>query len=1052
MNSTLTIQLPLSVLQPVGTKLVNDKLAALGGAATIGASSQPRLFPDGISYLQDFGNSIIFYNPAYGAISIDKAIYGKWSSPAVTSVKTASGDLLRDYLGFPVSDSFKTAETGGSAAYFERGMIAIRGNGQAFVISGPIYEKYRRLGDISSTGTQPVVGLPISDEEALANNGRCVHFESGDIYWSAATDAREIHGAIRERWLVLGGATSVLGLPISDECGVMNGNAELGRFNRFANGGCIYWTAGTGAWDVYGAIYSEWSAKGGPLGPLGFPISGETSTPSLPNLPFLGNVPQGRFNDFQRGVIVWYPSGDYAGAHTVQGLQLYAQRYECNEDFNVQINIEATPANPPNINHGRMPSGGNYDAGGKDLSGTILLTVPLVQSNTQVSIWMLCIHEKTIGKDDEEGTVTANYNILNLWGLQESNHAHQNGAFTATFEMQPDPLPPVSLDPDQFRTQLFWPFQNIDVDQLSWRSYSDTFADVAETDKHIDLNPFSFKLHLFEIAFYNIVYQSLGQPGLCFGFSLESIYARENRSLFIEPIYTQNSYHKDGMLRDATGAQLLNASTQTVSPQDAEVVNEASIKHGYQVGASFIEWFLGKWVTGGLHQPIDGFYASRDSFNSNDWPVISISSSSDLSSDGHVIVPYKWSPPQGGNLTIWVGNINDPASGSSDAGNNDPGNTVTITPTDDSYSFDMHPSQGVAGVWFGSPNTGGRFLPIPYSKLNSQPVTPGDAIFALIVGGVLIICGGDAKTSQITDEHGNTFYSAGSTPANSNNINGDPKTKIPQMALIPIHDGGLDSKIVEQQQKLPPDFEVPGRYPVRPVARNAKRPEIYYLHREEMMTMEAKSPLEAAAKTAPPSAVTETLVRREPLAEARFQQPSTLTFAVEGQTDGSYDWAILTPRMSASISAQCAAGASDTIRIDAVNGSDQGVTFSLPAGAAAKTVHVAVGGYSGNAADRRWYELLNLNLSPGQTISAQVNNRGGELLLQNSGPALTCELRVHYGMDTAGAAVRPSVVLDANMAFHIAPQEWSAVSITKTPVQMTVFDPATGSQTRKSQL
>jgi len=1072
--------LPLSILQPIGNKLVTQKAAQSGVVAAIATSSQPRTFSDGVSTLQEFADSASFYHPAYGAISIDREIYNKWNS--ITASKTADGHNVRDYLGFPVLDSFATIESGGTAAYFERGMIVVRENRQAYVLSGPIYEHYRRLGNVADPGARPVVGLPISDEEAVANGGRCTHFDSGDIYWSAATDAREIHGAIRDRWLALGGAGSVLGLPTSDECGVQNGNSEVGRFNRFANGGFIYWTAETGAWDVYGAIYNEWSSRGGPLGPLGFPVSGETDTPALPPLPFLGNLPKGRFNDFQRGVIVWYPSGDYAGAHTVQGLQLHAERYECNDDFNVQINIEATPANPPNVNHGRMPSGGNYNAGGVDVSSSYLLTVPVVQGNTQVSIWMLCIHEKTIGADDEEGTVTANYNIWNLWGLLENNHAHQNGAFTATFAMQPFPLPPVSLDPGQFRSQLFWPFQNVDIDQLSWRTYSDTFADVAETDKHIDINPFSFKMHLFEITFYQLVYQSLAQPGTCFGFCLESIYARENRSLFIEPIFTQNSYHKDGNLRDSNGDDLITVTEQTFpSQQDAEVVNEASIKHGYQMGASLISWFLGAWASGNLHQPIDAFYSSRSSFAANDWPIISVSSGSDLSQSAHVLVPYQWSPPQGGDLTISVANINDPASGSTDAANTDVTNYVTINPTDDSYSFDMHPDKGVAGVWFGSPNTGGRFVPIPYSKLNSQPVTPGDAIFGLILGGVLIICAGDAQATQITDEHGRTFFTEPTkvtrvtgteaklqsglsikpvdeavlshvpalsvvTPVPTKRINVDPATRIQGMVLLPLHHSTQPRSAQTAQLRS-------GGQAVHDSVRLAtKSPEVYYLERSQVVSMNAKSPL-IREQASVSSSVSDRFTTRAPLPEQVLVQKTSLTFSVAARTDGSYDWAILTPRMSVSVSAPCSMGVADTIRIDSVNASDQAVTLGLAADGAARTVNIAVGGFSGgDSASRKWYELLNLNLVPGQTISAQVNNRGGELLLQNTGPATAFELRIHYGMDPATVAVRNSVSLDANLIFHIAPQEWSIAAIVKTPVQMTVFDAATGAQIRQSQL
>ncbi|MEO6924523.1 MAG: hypothetical protein ABI142_11915, partial [Bryocella sp.] len=140
------LSLPLSVLQPVGTKLVSEKAAKLGAVTVI--ASQPRTFRDGVSTLQEFADSAIFYHPAYGAVSIDNAIYRKWSSPSLTSSRAAGGHLLRDYLGFPIADSFKTAEAGGTAAYFERGMIVVRGNRQAHVLSGPIYEHYRRLGDI----------------------------------------------------------------------------------------------------------------------------------------------------------------------------------------------------------------------------------------------------------------------------------------------------------------------------------------------------------------------------------------------------------------------------------------------------------------------------------------------------------------------------------------------------------------------------------------------------------------------------------------------------------------------------------------------------------------------------------------------------------------------------------------------------------------------------------------------------------------------------------------------------------------------------------------
>jgi uncharacterized protein with LGFP repeats len=50
-------------------------------------------------------------------------------------------------------------------------------------------------------------------------------------------------GAIRDKWLALGGPSSFLGQPLTDELGTPDG---VGRFNHF-QGGSIYWTPTIGA-------------------------------------------------------------------------------------------------------------------------------------------------------------------------------------------------------------------------------------------------------------------------------------------------------------------------------------------------------------------------------------------------------------------------------------------------------------------------------------------------------------------------------------------------------------------------------------------------------------------------------------------------------------------------------------------------------------------------------------------------------------------------------------------------------------------------------------
>jgi uncharacterized protein with LGFP repeats len=61
------------------------------------------------------------------------------------------------------------------------------------------------------------------------------------VYWAPWTGAHEVHGAIRDRWLALGGAGSSLGYPTSDEYAVPGG-----RQSDFEHGS-VRWDAGTGA-------------------------------------------------------------------------------------------------------------------------------------------------------------------------------------------------------------------------------------------------------------------------------------------------------------------------------------------------------------------------------------------------------------------------------------------------------------------------------------------------------------------------------------------------------------------------------------------------------------------------------------------------------------------------------------------------------------------------------------------------------------------------------------------------------------------------------------
>ncbi|MET9734774.1 hypothetical protein ABZZ79_30290 [Streptomyces sp. NPDC006458] len=125
-------------------------------------------------------------------------------------------------------------------------------------------------------------------------------FTGGSIYWSPGTGAHEIHGDIRVKYAQLGGSSSFLGYPATDELTCPDG---VGRFNHF-EGGSIYWTPQTGAHEVHGAIRDRWAGMGWENSFLRYPRSDEQ-----------GNGGS-RVSHFQGGNISWSPA-EGAVAHQV---------------------------------------------------------------------------------------------------------------------------------------------------------------------------------------------------------------------------------------------------------------------------------------------------------------------------------------------------------------------------------------------------------------------------------------------------------------------------------------------------------------------------------------------------------------------------------------------------------------------------------------------------------------------------------------------------------------------------------------------------------------
>lgn len=165
-------------------------------------------------------------------------------------------------------------------------------------VRGRIFDRWGTLGYENGA-----LGYPTSGEMCGLRGGGCWQtFQGGRLYWSLASDAHPVVGAIGEAWNRAGYENGFLGYPVSGEfCGLR----DRGCFQRF-QGGSLYWSVGSGAHWTRGAIHAEWGRHGWETGFLGYPVSDE----------FCGLVDGGCFQRYEGGSLYWSPA---TGAHFTRG-------------------------------------------------------------------------------------------------------------------------------------------------------------------------------------------------------------------------------------------------------------------------------------------------------------------------------------------------------------------------------------------------------------------------------------------------------------------------------------------------------------------------------------------------------------------------------------------------------------------------------------------------------------------------------------------------------------------------------------------------------------
>ena len=121
-----------------------------------------------------------------------------------------------------------------------------------------------------------------------AGDGFGQNFPGGKIFFTPATGAHIMTGAILDKYMSLGGpADGDLGFPTIDEG---PGRAPDSRNTTFsaADNPVIFWTPDTGARVVRGPINAAWDKLGGSAGQLGVPADDETYRGNIVTQKFTG--------------------------------------------------------------------------------------------------------------------------------------------------------------------------------------------------------------------------------------------------------------------------------------------------------------------------------------------------------------------------------------------------------------------------------------------------------------------------------------------------------------------------------------------------------------------------------------------------------------------------------------------------------------------------------------------------------------------------------------------------------------------------------------------
>lgn len=238
-----------------------------------------------------------------------------WEPTSEPAVEVIPGEMRSDYEGLPVevakadADRAETMEARLQGKAIDGAVqLAVKPGCQVYwplphEVCGAIRTKYNSIG-----GPTSFLLFPVSDELTNPDGvGKRTHFNNGHIYWHPDTGAHTVSLPADVVWKRHGREQGFLGYPLTSD--MAQGDDW---FRQDFQGGHVYTHNALPPVQasIQGAIFEKWQQMGAQNSDLGFPLSDELTTPDG----------IGRYNVFEGGMIYWTPQH---GAHAVSGLTLF---------------------------------------------------------------------------------------------------------------------------------------------------------------------------------------------------------------------------------------------------------------------------------------------------------------------------------------------------------------------------------------------------------------------------------------------------------------------------------------------------------------------------------------------------------------------------------------------------------------------------------------------------------------------------------------------------------------------------------------------------------